>query len=213
MFYSNTVLKDHGAIVRSARAGETLFVQGEPCANLFELRRGIVRVIEFTAEGDRQIMGFFFPGDFLGLPLAKHHRFSAEAASDLLYVSHCSLSWLSGLVRSREDEERFLAAVCQEERTFMQRGLIMGRVGALARMAAFLVDVIPHLSGTDDVLDFAISQTDIASYLATSPETVCRSLRQLREMRIIAMPRKDRMILQDRELLMLVAEGSHCQQS
>lgn len=208
MYQTNEILADDRAIAMPASAGETLFIEGEPCTSVIEIRHGIARAIDMTVGGERQVTAFFFPGEFLGLPLARKHRYSAEAASDLHYVCHSSSRWRSGITQSCQKEERFFSAVSQEERSFMERGLIIGRVGALARMAAFLLSVLPRCPTSGKTIEFPLWQTDIASYLGTCPETVCRNLRQLREMRVIAMPRKDRIRVQDRARLTLLAEGS-----
>lgn len=209
MYQANGVLTDDRAIAMPARAGETLFIEGEACTSFLEIRHGVARAVDLTLGGERQVTAFFFPGEFLGLPLSRKHRYSAEAASDLLYVRHSSLNWRSGMAQSGEAEDRLFSAVWQEERSFMDRGLFIGRVGALARMAAFLLSSLPKCTASAGTIEFPLWQIDIASYLATCPETVCRNLRQLREMKIIAMPRKDRLIVQDRARLAVLAEGTH----
>jgi len=44
--------------------------------------------------------------------------------------------------------------------------------------------------------------------LASAPESVCRGFRQLRELGIIAMPRRDRLQLLDRSRLEAIASGN-----
>ncbi|MGE3692869.1 MAG: helix-turn-helix domain-containing protein, partial [Novosphingobium sp.] len=55
---------------------------------------------------------------------------------------------------------------------------------------------------------FPFPQVDIAAYLATAPESVCRGFRQLREMGVIAMPRRDRLIVRQRGRLEAIASGA-----
>ena len=54
---------------------------------------------------------------------------------------------------------------------------------------------------------FPLPQIDIAAYLAVTPETVCRSLKQLRKLEIIDMPSHDRLIIANRSRLEHAAHG------
>lgn len=208
MYHHPEALFQDRMIAMPARAGETLFIQGDPCDEFIEIRRGVARAVNHSRDGNRQVMALFFPGDMLGLPLARDHRYSAEAVNDLLYVRHSPSRWHTLLSRMCREENRLLDAVWGEEQSFLVRSLILGRTGMLSRMAAFILMTAGKLPQSDGVLQFALPQTDIASYLATSPETVCRSLRQLREYRIIAMPRRDRLKILAPDRLAIIAEGA-----
>ena len=61
--------------------------------------------------------------------------------------------------------------------------------------------------GARDPSARALPQVDIAAYLATSPETVSRSFRQLREMGIIAMSRHAGLVIRDRQRLEAIASA------
>ncbi|MXO57260.1 helix-turn-helix domain-containing protein [Altererythrobacter gangjinensis] len=190
-----------------ASCGETLFLEGEPCDEVFEIRKGMARAVSMSREGERQILAFFFPGDFIGLPLSRHHRYSVEAVTDLVHVRHSTQRWQESLARTCQEDSSMLKSVWREEKAFIERGLILGRVGALARLSAFLIVLSKHLPTEHGLCALELPQTDIASYLAASPETVCRGLKRLREMQIIAMPRRDRFAIQYPARLELLAEG------
>lgn len=190
-----------------AWAGETLFVEGDECECVLEIKRGVARAVSYSSDGNRQVMAFFFPGDFLGIRLRPRHRFSAEAVDRLLYVCRSPDELQVDLAHVQQDICAANEAVWREEKAFMRRGQILGRVGALARVSAFLAYVVPHLARDHDLFAFPFPQADIASYLALTPETVCRTLRQLREFGVIEMPRKDRINVQDARQLSIIAEG------
>ncbi|NVE95999.1 Crp/Fnr family transcriptional regulator [Altererythrobacter lutimaris] len=189
------------------RDGETLIVQGDPCDQTLEITCGVGRAVRYSREGDRQIMAFFFPGDLVGLPLSSRHRYSFEAVSRLRFVRHSSGIFRPGFPSLDLVPERLAQAIWREEKAFISRGLILGRVGVQARLAAFLIYLSQRLPAEHGLLEFAIPQGDIASYLGTSPETVCRTLRRLRDNRIIAMPRRDQLQILDQHSLDLIAEG------
>lgn len=195
------------SIARPAHAGEVLFLEGDPCEHVFELRRGIARGLTITAEGERQITAFFFAGDQIGLPVAESYRFTAEAVTDLAYVRHSRASWHEALIRSCREEGRLLPSICAEQDPVFRRGIIIGRNGALNRICAFLVSIMGRLPEENGAFVFPLPQIDIAAYLAISPETVCRGFRELRLRGIIAMPRRDRLILRDRYRIEAIASG------
>ncbi len=199
MYHAPDFALKRSRIGMPAYPGETLFVKGEACLTVLSLRAGLVRAVSYSRSGKRQVMAFFFPGDIVGLPLAEKHRFTAEAICNVSYNGQSSECWTG-----RQD--RLSNAIWAEEKAFMMRGLVLGRVGIRARMAAFLGYVLPRIPRAGSFAQFGFPQCDVASYLATSAETVCRSLRQLREMKVIAMPRKDRLQLLDGARLRAMAE-------
>ncbi len=114
------------AIALPAKAGETLLLEGEPCDGILELRSGLARAVSFSREGERQIMAFFFPGDMLGVPLSRAHRFSVEAVNDVFYSRRSLKSWQAGLAAGHSSGGHSpLSEICQEQNAFMARSLIL----------------------------------------------------------------------------------------
>ena len=195
------------AIAMPAHAGEVLFLEGDPCEHVYELRHGIARGVSISANGERQVTAFFFAGDQIGLPVADAYRFTAEAVTGLHYIRHSRLRWHEALIRSCRDEGRLLPSICAEQDPMFRRGIIIGRNGVLVRICAFLISVIDRLPEAEGLLIFPLTQLDIASYLATTPETICRGFRQLRESSVVSMSHRDRMLIRDRRLLEAIASG------
>jgi CRP-like cAMP-binding protein len=85
--------------------------------------------------------------------------------------------------------------------------MIVGRNGIVARLSAFLLSIVDRLPEAGaGARRLPLPQTDIAAYLATSPESVCRAFRHLREQGVIATPRRD-LIVVDRARLEAIAGG------
>lgn len=203
---SRTEVRD---IAMLAKAGEVLFLEGEPCEYVYELRRGIARGVNISREGERQVTAFFFAGDQIGLPVSERYRFTAEAVTDLHYVLHTRRHWREALIRSCREEGQLLPSICAEQDPIFRRGIIIGRHGVLVRISAFLIAIIDRLPLDEDhSLLLPLPQVDIAAYLATSPESVCRALRQLREKRVISMSGHNRLAILDRALLEAIASGA-----
>ncbi len=207
MMQLGQIVRQH-EIAMPANAGEVLFMEGDPCDHVYELRRGIARGVSISADGDRQLTAFFFAGDQIGLPLADSYRFTAEAVTDLSYIRHSRVRWHEALIRSCREDGRLLPSICAEQDPVFRRGIIIGRNSSLVRLCSFLVSIIDRLPEQGGALLFPLTQVDIADYLATTHETICRGLRQLRERGIIAMPDRELLVVRDRPLLEMIASGA-----
>ncbi len=208
MFSLARVPRHYSAIAMPAGPGEVLFREGEPCEHVCELGKGIVRAVAISPEGKQQIIGFFFPGDQIGLPVAENYRFTAEAVTDVLYVCHSRQRWHEALIRNCREEGRLPPSICAEQDPAFRRGILIARNCVLARISAFLLSMIGRLPELDGAMQFNLPQVDIASYLATAPESVCRGFRQLREMGLIAMPRRNSLVIRNQTGLEAIANGA-----
>lgn len=194
-------------IAMPAGPDEVLFLEGDPCEYVYEVRRGVVRAVKFSAEGQRQIAAIFFPGDHFGLPYAKDYRFTAEAVTETLIVKYDRHNWLQSFIVNPADPDNIPEPAANEPDAIFLRGCIVGKHGVLVRLSSFLLVVEERLEpdGNGGRL-LPLPQTDIADFLATSPESVCRALRQLREMRLISMSRRDRFVIIDKARLSAISE-------
>lgn len=197
-----------GEVVMPADANEVLFLEGSPCEYVYELRQGIARGVSFSINGDRQITAFFFAGDQIGLPVSDRYRFTVEAATKLSYVRYSRDFWNKSLIRSCRDEGRLLPSICAEQDPIFRRGIIIGHHGILVRICAFLVSILGSLPKQGDALQFPLSQLDIADYLATTPESICRGMRYLRQANIISQPERELLIVQNAATLEAIASGA-----
>ena len=116
--------------------GEILFRQGDPVDAWFEVMTGTLRTCRFYADGQRQVTGFHAAGDQVGIERDLYWA-SAEVVSESCTVRRFPLDACG---RPLPDLFR---AWCQAE----QRALLLGRRGALPRMAAFLLLLARQSSG------------------------------------------------------------------
>jgi CRP/FNR family transcriptional regulator len=79
--------------------GETIFSEGDLADDVFGLSHGVVRLYKLLPDGRRQILAFALPGEFLGMPFADRHAFSADAIGEVA-LCRFSRSELTKFVRS-----------------------------------------------------------------------------------------------------------------
>jgi CRP/FNR family transcriptional regulator len=193
------------------RTGQPLFHEGDEASRVFTLTSGSLKLYRLLADGRRQVTGFMFPGDFIGITMDDEHAFTVEALED----SH--LCWFP---RSRFGEfaedhpavERELYRMAAHELAAAQAQMVLlGRKTAEERLASFFMSLVERAekaSGREErIIRLPMGRLDIADYLGLTKETVSRVLAVLKNKRVVRLAALDRIELLDREGLAAIAEG------
>lgn len=157
------------------REGEEIYAQDEDADLIYRVLRGSVRTTHLQADGRRQVGGFYYEGDVLGVEVGEAHRFSAEALADcevLALRRSGSAAYESG----RLDQMVWAATTCELRRT-QSHMLLLGRATASEKVARFLLDIADRFRGEFVVLP--MSRQDMADYLGLTIETISRMLGRL----------------------------------
>lgn len=191
--------------------GQSVFHEGDPAKRVFMVTGGALKLYTLLADGRRQVTGFMFPGDFLGVSVDEEYAFTVEA------LESSELWWFS-----RDAFDRFLADHPQVERELyrlaahelaeaQRQMVLLGRKAAHERLASLFVSLLQRAeraSGRPETsFDLAMSRIDIADYLGLTKETVSRMLAHLRSRGLIRLQSQNRVEVLDREGLRAVAEG------
>lgn len=191
-------------------SGQLLFAEAEPAEYLYSVVEGTMRLCKMMPDGRRQITGFLFPGDFLGLADDESYAYSAEA------VGRCSLYrysfvQLRQLMERYPDMERKLCAVARHELAEAQdQLLLLGRKTARERVASFLVMLVERAvrQGQEgNRLTMPMTREDIADYLGMATETISRTFTEFRSEGLIASEHVKDITLLEREALKAIAGG------
>jgi len=172
---------------KKLNSGETLFFEGDRSDSLYIITEGCVRLHKTLADGRRQITGFLFPSDFLGLALRERYAYGAEAV-DTVSVCHYPKNRLESLLDQFPAMERRLLAIASNELAAAQdQMLLLGRKTALERLASFLLILMRRmqLKGQQDRVLLPMTRTDIGDHLGLTIETVSRSLSKLKRDRVV----------------------------
>lgn len=166
------------AVQRTFSSGEMIFGEGQPSAGLWIVEDGRVKAYKLSPDGQEFIMRFFGPGD----------TFNDLAALDGA-PNPTNTSALTAVAAWVIPTAVFSAALAADPD--LARGVLQGLTGrvrhlvgqvedlalrpATARLARFLLEQVqdPALAHP------AVTRALIANHLATTPETVSRSLRVL----------------------------------
>ena len=177
-------------------AGSELIAQDEPHEDIYTLVSGWISLQHILEDGRRQILDFLLPGDICGLTSlpdgpAPH---TAEALTD---VTVMSLRRAQFAVLLAADGEYATAIVGRLSDTICgaYESLVdMGRRSAMEAVGHLLLRLerrIREASGAapGTVVDFPPTQEQLGDALGLSAAHVCRTLRVLRERRILSLGR------------------------
>ncbi|HEX7370343.1 MAG TPA: cyclic nucleotide-binding domain-containing protein [Rhodanobacteraceae bacterium] len=173
--------------------GQHIFRAGDAFRALYAVRLGMIKTTLVDAEGREQVLGFYLPGELVGLDAIYPERYPCDAIA--LETTQCcrfSFPAMSALAAKQPRIQQHLFRLLSKE--LGSASLLAGDHSADERMAAFLIDLgdryaLRGLSGTQFRLSMA--RADIANYLRLAAETVSRVLGRFRTLKLIAIEGRD----------------------
>jgi len=192
-------------------AGRTVIEEGAPAEDLFNVVAGTVKLYKLLADGRRQITGFLFPGDFLGIALNDIYAYTAEAIEPLQLCRFPRRKLELLLAELPRLERRLFGEVAHELAAAQDQMLLLGRKTAKERVASFLLQLSRRAAKRrqpPSPLPMPMSRADIADYLGLTTETVSRSFTQLRQAGLIAKDRQNRVEIRNLAGLSALAEDA-----
>lgn len=170
------------------RSGEYVFRNGDPFRAIYAVRAGTVKTCLVDKDGREQVLGFYLPGEVIGLNAIYPDHFPCDAVA-LETAQFCRFSFpaMSALAARMPVVQQHLFRMISKE--LGSASLLAGDHSADERMAAFLCDLAARyaargFSGTQFKL--SMSRGDIANYLRLAAETVSRVFTRFRSQGLIA---------------------------
>ena len=174
---------------RTVTAGEMLFLEDDPADALYIVTDGCIKLYKMLPDGRRQITGFLYRSDFLGLAFRERYAYSAEAvvASD---VCRFPKNRLEALLDDFPEMERRLLSICSNELASAQdQMLLLGRKTAEEKLASFLWLLSRRATLKEEdptTLNLPMMRSDIGDYLGLTIETISRTFTQLKKKQVIS---------------------------
>ena len=174
--------------LRRVRAQNYVFDQYSPAKSLYVVEQGVVMVERSTAAGQRQVFGFSYPGDCIGLsPNDGHFEYSLRSlsAAELREFSISRLARCASESPALETNMRRIRGSISSHAIDLMFAL--GQKKAHERVCYLLQEIRQRCVGADDnVIDLPMSRQDMADYLGLTVETVSRAIGRLRDHGLIA---------------------------
>lgn len=158
-------------------AGATIVLDGDFAATVFSLTDGVLRLSKLLSDGRRQVTGFLFPGDFLGVTMEPEHNFTAEAVAPAILCRFSRARFEEFLDTDPGLKERLFDLAARDLADTRQHLVLLGQKTAAERVASFLISAAGRCpGGRHGDVHLPMSRLDIADYLGLRIETISREL-------------------------------------
>ncbi|MFN3233532.1 MAG: Crp/Fnr family transcriptional regulator [Alphaproteobacteria bacterium] len=190
--------------------GQTVFEEGDDPRFMYNVTSGMIRLFKLLPNGRRQIVGFVFPGDMLGLATRGAYTCSAEAIGPVKVCRFPREKLIVLLDEFPHLQGRLLDMAADELEQAQEQMLLLGRKSPMEKVASFLL----RLRGENvrcgnrvDRLDLAMGRGDIADYLGLTIETVSRTFTKLRNENVIALEGAHHVVISNEDALEDLADA------
>ncbi|MGZ8189769.1 MAG: fumarate/nitrate reduction transcriptional regulator Fnr [Methylococcaceae bacterium] len=185
---------------RPLRLDELLYSQDDECQSLYAVKSGSFRSFIVNSEGVEQTIGFYLPGELMGLDALLHRRFSCSVvALETASVCELPLSRLNELCAEIPSLQRQMTRIFSKEiASDHDQILLLGHSTAKERMATFLLMLSRRygaLGFSSTEFNLSMRRQDIANFLGLSNETISRQLSELSKIGVIIVKQRDVQII------------------
>lgn len=169
---------------RSYDADQEMAAAGSDADKFFTLRSGWACSIRTLADGQRQILDIFLPGQILGLREISFSRNLSEirTLTDVIACPFPQQRLTEVFDQAPRLTDLFFLIMAREQSMLIERVINIGRRNAAERLAHFLVEIQTRLAIRSLAFTLPMNQTQIADTLSLSSVHVSRTFKQLREM-------------------------------
>jgi CRP/FNR family transcriptional regulator len=193
----------------STDSGSVLYHEGDDAKHVFNVTEGCLKTHKMLSDGRLQITGFYFEGDYLGVPRGEIYSSSAQAVTDAR-LCRFPLSGFEALSESHPQLGNRLFSMARDEiEAARDQMLLLGRKTAKERLASFLMHLSEGQSRRgkqNNPVFLPMSRGDIADYLGLTIETVSRTFTAFRKASIIELLDKSHARVIDWDALYDLAE-------
>ena len=192
-------------------AHQPILDEGEPADYLFNVTDGAVKLYKLLPDGRRQITGFLFSGDFLGIAMNEKYAYSAEAVGKVSLCRFPRRKLEALLDAFPRLEKRLLGMASNELVQAQDQILLLGRKTAQEKIVSFLLNLSERAVKRGDApspISLPMGRADIADYLGLTTETVSRTITHLKRDGFIRLMQGGKVDLPDLAALRDLADGS-----
>lgn len=194
--------------------GEVIFLEGDPGTSLYIIESGRVRIVLTSAEGKEVLLTVLGPSDFFGdLALLDGEPRSADAVAQesgrlVLLQRDDFLRFVESHPRAATRLLAILSRRLRRNAQYLQDAAFLDIPGRLARLILQLADADGQVEPTGTVVRSRLTQTELASMVGSSRESVNKWLRAYQRQGLIRWQHGQITVLDRHGLRGLVESGT-----
>ena len=170
--------------------GKNVFLQGDEVRTFYNIKQGSVKIYKLSHDGRKQIVGFLYPGDFLGMSDQDLYAYNAEALEDTKLCQFNKTVLENFFLKFPMVESKILNLVNHELAAAQDQIFLLGKYSAKERLLQFFLNISNQrekLGWGGNPIRLSMPRSDIANYLGLTIETISRTLSELKQDQIIKM--------------------------
>ncbi len=194
----------------SLDSDQSLFDETQPAQHAYIITLGTMRLCKLLPDGRRQVTGFLFDSDFLGLANGENYAYSAEAVTDVQLCRFRRKDLSDLLSHFPHMEKRLFGLASNELAAAQEQMLLLGRKFARERIASFLLMLQERAARRGpkrDLVAVPMSRADVGDFLGLSTETVSRTFTELKQSDVIALDKPTKVRILDQQIIQDIADG------
>jgi len=169
--------------VRFFKAGDILIINDQSGRAAVTVKCGELILFKMLNDGRRQVLGFLFKGDFIGVDKRDESGIGIQALTDV-EICHFEPSYFYNLMHEAPRlEEEILRLTLEDLSNARAHLTLLGRKTAVERVASFIQYMVSRgvqSGGAAGTAFLHMTRGDIADYLGLTTETVSRVFSMLK---------------------------------
>ena len=186
--------------------GKEVISFNEEANKIYNIVNGSIRQYKILSDGRRQIVGFLFSGDFLGIPYEEKFSYYADTIEDTCLCVFSRQNFESYLVKFPVFEKEVLKKTSLKLSDSFEQNMLLGKKNAREKLATFLIlllKVQKNSKNETNLFKIPMTREDIADYLGLRTETTCRMFTEFCTKDLIGFTDKNKNYFQVRNLSQL----------
>ena len=172
---------EQASTVRKLAPHAYLFDQYSEAKAVYVLEHGVIMIERSSAAGRRQILGFSYPGDFIGLTRENSFEYSVQS----LTAAEIREFPIGEFNRMTDESPELKGNINRIGGSVFSHAIdqvfALGQKKAHERCCYLLQEILNRGVGPEaNVVELPMTRQDIADYLGLTMETVSRAIRRLR---------------------------------
>ncbi len=159
--------------------------KGDEIRYIYNVIKGNIKVYQLDVNGDIQVLGFLYPGDFFGSHEGGKYEYFAETIGHAMLCQIPIGDFRQYMENNPNIQESFYKSVVNELKLARTQIGLITRMTAEKRVVSFLnllSEKQELLGQSNNPVVLPMKRKDIANYLGLSVETVSRIITKLRKL-------------------------------